>query len=162
MHKIPFLWEFHKTHHSARVLTPVTLYRTHPIESAMATVRNSLSTGVSIGFFIFLFNSKYTLFTVLGVNLFGFVFNFLGSNLRHSHIPISFGFMEHIFISPKQHQLHHSKNPKHYDKNFGVSLSIWDALCRSRVFSREHNEKIRVGVTGEHRQTIKKVLLRLN
>lgn len=32
LHKIPFLWEFHKVHHSASVLTPFTIYRSHPIE----------------------------------------------------------------------------------------------------------------------------------
>ncbi|MCC6138396.1 MAG: sterol desaturase family protein, partial [Bdellovibrionaceae bacterium] len=126
MHRVPFLWELHKTHHSARLLTPVTLYRTHPLESAMATIRNSISTGVAVGLFIFFFNSRYSLFTVFSVNVFGFVFNLLGSNLRHSHIPMGFGYLEYIFISPKQHQIHHSTNPKHFNKNYGVSLSFWD------------------------------------
>ena len=31
LHTIPFLWEFHKVHHSAKVLTPVTFYRVHPV-----------------------------------------------------------------------------------------------------------------------------------
>ena len=30
-HKIPWLWEFHKIHHSAEVLTPVTALRVHPV-----------------------------------------------------------------------------------------------------------------------------------
>lgn len=160
MHKTPWLWELHKTHHSARLLTPVTLYRTHPIESAMATVRNSISTGVAVGMFIFLFNSRYSLFTVLSVNVFGFVFNLLGANLRHSHIPISFGFIEHIFISPKQHQIHHSTNPEHYDKNFGVSLSVWDGLIGTRTFSKQVSGKLRFGVGGENRQSLRRVVFR--
>ena len=32
MHKIPFMWEFHKVHHSAEVLTPLTEWRQHPVE----------------------------------------------------------------------------------------------------------------------------------
>jgi hypothetical protein len=28
---VPFLWEFHKVHHSATVLTPVTSIRVHPV-----------------------------------------------------------------------------------------------------------------------------------
>ena len=35
LHAIPFLWEIHKVHHSAEVLTPFTLYRNHPIESML-------------------------------------------------------------------------------------------------------------------------------
>ncbi len=31
-HKVPFLWEFHKVHHSAKVLTPLTDFRAHPVE----------------------------------------------------------------------------------------------------------------------------------
>lgn len=160
MHRSKILWEFHKTHHSARLLTPVTLYRAHPVESAMATVRNSISTGVSVGLFIFLFNSQYSLFTVFSVNIFGFVFNLLGSNLRHSHIPISFGLLEHIFISPKQHQIHHSTNPKHFDSNFGVSLSLWDGLIGTRYFSRDAQEKLRFGLHEENRHNFSRIVLR--
>jgi sterol desaturase/sphingolipid hydroxylase (fatty acid hydroxylase superfamily) len=136
MHKIPWLWKFHKTHHSATTLTPLTLYRTHPIESAIATVRNSFSLSIATSFFVFLFQSELTMVTLFGVNFFGFLFNLLGSNLRHSHIPISFGALENIFISPKQHQIHHSADPAHFDKNFGVSLSIWDILFKSHLKSK--------------------------
>lgn len=160
MHRSKFLWELHKTHHSARLLTPVTLYRTHPIESAMATVRNSISTGVSVGLFIFLFNSQYSLFTVFSVNIFGFAFNLLGSNLRHSHIPISFGWLERIFISPKQHQIHHSTNPKHFDSNFGVSLSFWDGLIGTRYYSRDAKDKLRFGLSEENRHSFARIVLR--
>lgn len=157
MHKIPILWKLHKTHHSAKILTPLSLYRIHPLESAMATVRNSLSTGVSIGLFIFLFNSQFSIVTVFGINLFGFLFNFLGSNLRHSHIPVSFGWLEWIFISPKQHQIHHSTNPLYYDKNFGVSLTLWDGLLGSLVRSQAVEGKLSFGLKN-HRQTLKKTL----
>lgn len=137
MHKIPWLWKLHQTHHSARVLTPITLYRAHPIESAIATVRNSFSLGVSTGVFIFLFESRFNVFTFFGVNVFGFMFNLLGSNLRHSHIPLGFGPLEKIFISPKMHQIHHSTQEIHFDKNFGVSLSIWDRLFKCLIYSHE-------------------------
>ena len=145
MHRIPWLWKFHSTHHSATTLTPITLYRTHPVESAIATVRNSLSLGVATGLFVFLFQSQLTMTTILGVNFFGFAFNLLGSNLRHSHIGFSFGPLERIFISPKQHQIHHSTNPEHFDRNFGVSLSIWDQLFSTYV-SAKNVKKLRFGL----------------
>ena len=37
LHKIPALWEFHKFHHSAEHLTPLTVTRTHPIEGPVTT-----------------------------------------------------------------------------------------------------------------------------
>ena len=33
-----------------------------------------------------------------------------------------------MFLSPHYHQLHHSVDPNHYDRNFGQVLSIWDRL----------------------------------
>lgn len=148
MHKVSWLWPYHSVHHSARVLTPITLYRTHPVEAAMAAVRNSISLGVSTGVFIFLFESRFTLVTFFGVNLFGQLFNFLGSNLRHSHVPLTFGIFERVFISPKQHQIHHSRALEDRDKNFGVSLSVWDAMFGSLVLSRERSRSLSFGVDG--------------
>lgn len=136
MHKIPFLWTIHRTHHSADVLTPITLFRIHPLESMIASFRNSLSFGVTAGLFMFLISGQVHFMTVLGVNIFGFVFNLISGNLRHSQIPISFGVLEYIFISPKQHQIHHSNEERHFDKNFGVALSIWDLLFGSFLHSK--------------------------
>src|SRR5262245_59237486 len=42
-HRIPLLWEFHKVHHSAEVLTPVTRYRVHPIEDMLENLASLLT-----------------------------------------------------------------------------------------------------------------------
>ena len=65
-----------------------------------------------------------------------FIFSLLGSNLRHSHIPLAyFRALEKWFISPKQHQIHHSK--KYFNKNFGGYLSIWDSVFGTLKLSPE-------------------------
>ena len=33
-HEIPFLWEFHRVHHTAETLSPFTVFRVHPVELA--------------------------------------------------------------------------------------------------------------------------------
>ena len=147
MHKVGWMWQLHKTHHSAEVLTPITLFRTHPLESLQGTLRNALSFGVSGGIFMFLFSGQVELTTLLGVNIFGFLFNSLTGNLRHSQIPISFGWFENIFISPKQHQIHHSNQPLHFNKNFGVALSCWDKMFGSYLRS-DHQQIHGYGVKG--------------
>lgn len=153
MHKVPFLWQIHSTHHSARIMTPLTLFRNHPAESAIATLRNSLSLGVSTGLFVFLFEAQLTVLTILGVNVFGFLFNLLGANLRHSHVPLRFpAWLEKIFISPVQHQIHHSLNPAHFDKNLGVSLAIWDHLAGSWLASSQAG-RLKFGLSNRRRQT---------
>jgi len=49
LHTIPLLWKFHKIHHSAKVLTPITFYRIHPIENLLFGVRYALSIGIVTG-----------------------------------------------------------------------------------------------------------------
>ncbi len=158
MHKFEWMWQLHKTHHSAEVLTPLTLFRTHPLESLQASFRNALSFGVSGGVFMFLFSGQFELITLLEVNIFGFLFNTFTGNLRHSQIPMSLGPLEHILISPKQHQIHHSNLPEHFNKNFGVALSIWDKVFGT--FLKSDQEIIKgYGVQGLDGQSFKAQLL---
>lgn len=136
LHTIPFLWEFHKVHHSAKVLTPFTFYRVHPVENFLFGLRYSLSAGVVTGVFIYFFGAKINIHMILGVNIFLFIFSLIGSNLRHSHVPFSYGkFLEKVFMSPKQHQIHHSK--KYFNKNYGGYISIWDRIFGSFKYSHE-------------------------
>jgi len=147
LHTIPFLWEFHKVHHSAKVLNPLTFYRVHPVENILFGFRYSLSIGLVTGIFIYFFGSKIGLYEVLGANVFIFVFSLFGSNLRHSHIPLSyFKSLEKWLISPKQHQIHHSK--KHFDKNFGGYLAIWDRVFGTLKLSHEV-KVLRFGLKNE-------------
>ena len=126
-HEVPFLWEFHQVHHSAEVMTPLTLYRSHPVENLLSVLRGVIVTGVVTGLFFYLFGTRAVQAQVLGVNILGLLFNMLGANLRHSHVWISYGsFFERILISPAQHQIHHSDHPKHRGANYGSCLAVWD------------------------------------
>lgn len=131
MHKTSFLRKLHSVHHSAVVLTPLTLFRAHPMEALLAGFRNTLSLGVVIALFSFVSNVPVSVVDILGVNIFGFLFNAIGGNLRHSPVPLSFGPFEYLFISPRMHQVHHSNDPKHFNKNYGVALTLWDHLAGS-------------------------------
>jgi len=146
MHKWPILWSLHKVHHSATTLTPLTIYRTHPLEGVIFTLRGSFTQGISISTFVFFFGNNVDLITIIGVNIFVFCFNVAGANLRHSHIGIQYWkWLEYILISPAQHQLHHSVAQEHYDKNFGATLAIWDWIFGSLNHS-ENTETLSLGV----------------
>ena len=137
-HRLPILWQFHQVHHSAEVMTPLTLYRSHPIENLFFIARGTLVTGLITGLFFYLFGTRAIQYQVLGVNALGLLFNMLGANLRHSHVWISYGkIVEHVFLSPAQHQLHHSIHTHHYDSNYGSCLSIWDWLGGSLQLAKE-------------------------
>ncbi|MEC7210467.1 MAG: sterol desaturase family protein [Pseudomonadota bacterium] len=148
LHRIPVLWAFHKFHHSAETLTPLTVTRTHPVEGLIFTARSAVVQGVSIAGFIFLFGNQVDLLTIFGVNIFVIIFHGLGSNLRHSHIPIRYPlFIERFLMSPAQHQLHHSEAEHHFDRNFGVALSVWDRMLGS--FHHSVDEKVSFGIGRE-------------
>ncbi|MGB0734326.1 MAG: sterol desaturase family protein, partial [Pontibacterium sp.] len=152
MHRVPMLWAFHKVHHSARRLTPLTVLRTHPVEGLLFTLRSVFVQGVSIGVFVFFFGDQVSLITVLGVNLAVFIFNVAGSNLRHSHIALRYGQrVERWLISPAQHQIHHSIERRHFDRNFGAVLAIWDRMGGSLYLSSA-NESLRFGLSKRIKQ----------
>jgi sterol desaturase/sphingolipid hydroxylase (fatty acid hydroxylase superfamily) len=133
LHTIPLLWRFHRVHHSARVLNPLTFYRVHPVENILFAFRYALSAGVVSGVFIFLFGS-IEMIDLLGVNAFVVMFMALGSNLRHSHVALGFpAWIERFVSSPAQHQLHHANATM--DKNYGGALSVWDALFGTLALS---------------------------
>ena len=138
MHRVPILWHVHQLHHTATVLTPFTVHRTHPLESLINSSRAVVSLGLVSGVFVWLFGHGLQVWDILGVNALGFVMTLAGSNLRHSHIPLHFGLVERLLISPAQHQLHHSIDHKH--PNLGSFLSCWDRLCGSWVAGKEARE----------------------
>ena len=128
MHDMPWLWELHKVHHSAEVLTPLTLYRTHPVESLLFGLRGVVVTGVVTALFFWAFRRNAVELELLGINVIGFVFNLVGANLRHSHVWWPWGRLERWLMSPAQHQMHHGVDVT-TSVNLGTWLSLWDRLA---------------------------------
>ncbi len=127
-HKVPLLWEFHKVHHSAEALTPMTGFREHPIDQGFNQTLRYVFLGVYMGIFSYLIDQEIEAISVAGVLISTFLYR-LTINLRHSHIWISYGWhLNHIFCSPAMHQIHHSKQPEHIDKNLAIIFSFWDYL----------------------------------
>ena len=151
LHKTPILWEFHKVHHSATTMNPMTQYRIHPVELILNNVRGIMGFGLVTGVFDYYSNHELDTIVFIGANIFTFLFMFFGANLRHSHVKLKYpNFLEYIFISPYQHQIHHSINKDHYDKNMGSKLAIWDFIFGTLILSKE-TSRIRFGVAGNQR-----------
>jgi sterol desaturase/sphingolipid hydroxylase (fatty acid hydroxylase superfamily) len=56
--------------------------------------------------------------------------------------------IEHVLNSPAQHQIHHSDAPKHFNKNFGINLSLWDWMFGTLYVTTPQPEALRFG-TGD-------------
>jgi sterol desaturase/sphingolipid hydroxylase (fatty acid hydroxylase superfamily) len=160
-HRVPILWEFHKVHHSAEIMTPLTYIRNHPFDIWMENLVRLLALFLASAVFLYLYPTNRGQIIVGGVDLFAFLTYLLGANLHHSHIWISFGRFERFFISPAQHQIHHSNDPKHYDRNFGSMIAFWDWIFGSLYMVRGR-ENVKFGLSGkdhEEYSTLKGLLL---
>ena len=149
-HHVAPLWEFHKVHHSAEVLTPVTVYRMHPIDDLLTGSIAGITMGLIIGLFQTLYQEGISWYVVGSLNVGLLAFYLLGYNLRHSHIWLSYNpKISHIFISPAQHQIHHSSHPTHFSKNLGFIFAFWDWIFGTLYVPIKH-ETIRYGVANEN------------
>jgi sterol desaturase/sphingolipid hydroxylase (fatty acid hydroxylase superfamily) len=146
MHKVPLLWVFHEVHHSAEVLTPVTVHRVHPVEDLVNALIGSVIFAAGAATYSGLSSKDVGLATIFGVNVLYFLFYVCAFQLRHSHVWLSYGpVLSRILISPAQHQIHHSVEDKHWNKNFGFTLAFWDLLFGSLYVPRSR-ETLRVGL----------------
>jgi sterol desaturase/sphingolipid hydroxylase (fatty acid hydroxylase superfamily) len=125
-HKVPHLWAFHKVHHSAEVLTPVTVARVHPVDKVLEGAFIAVLAGITTGVFEYGSRHEMTLVLILGESAVRFFFNIL-FNLRHSHIWMPYPrLLSHVFTSPAMHIVHHSAADRHRDTNFAAYFGLWD------------------------------------
>ncbi|MEM7303752.1 MAG: sterol desaturase family protein [Pseudomonadota bacterium] len=145
-HKVPFFWEFHKVHHSAEVLTPITVQRMHPVDVLVNNIVPAIVLGVCNGVFYYLYAGPVAAFSILGLNALYFLMLMIGYHLRHSHVWVMYPkpFREHI-SSPALHHIHHSNDPRHYDKNFARTFTIWDRIAGT-LYIPEEEEKLVFGL----------------
>ncbi|MBO9403154.1 sterol desaturase family protein [Shimia sp. R9_3] len=155
-HKIPVLWEFHKIHHSAEHLNFATAERHHPLDAVFFLTGTISAAALVNGVFVGLFGDQLTVYQLGGANVIFFGSNLIGGVLRHSPAWVSYGpRIEKWLISPAMHQIHHSSDPKHWDKNMGGGLAIWDRMGGT-LYVPKGREELDFGI-GEETQDYRTV-----
>jgi len=146
-HKVPVLWEFHKLHHVPDVLNPATNFRVHPVDSVVIGSCIALAVGVTDAVFIVLFGPDIRVFEIAGTNaLFLPVFALV--SFRHSHVWIPFSpNVSRWLSSPAMHQIHHSVDERHWDKNLCQIFSCIDRAMGTLYVPTEKEELV-FGVPG--------------
>jgi sterol desaturase/sphingolipid hydroxylase (fatty acid hydroxylase superfamily) len=145
-HKVPFLWEFHKVHHSAEVLTPVTNFRVHPVYALIFANILAASAAIANGFGHYLFGDTAYQYAFSDTNLILVLFIHTYVHLQHSHVWMPFtGWLGRVLISPAHHQIHHSGEPKHFNKNFGSCLALWDWMFGTLYVPAKEREPLTFG-----------------
>ena len=75
---------------------------------------------------------------------------FIHAYVQHSHMWIAFrGVLGRIFVSPAHHQVHHWANPKHFNKNFGSCLALWDWMFGTLYAPEKTREPLTFGFPGQ-------------
>jgi len=116
LHRVPWLWEFHKVHHSVEQMGFAAHLRYHWMETI---VYKSI---------------QYIPLAMIGLGIQDFfivhIISVAIGHLNHSNLNISWGPLKYILNSPKMHIWHHAKELPSgtYGVNFGISLSVWDYL----------------------------------
>ncbi|MGJ8657781.1 MAG: sterol desaturase family protein [Akkermansiaceae bacterium] len=125
LHRVPWLWEFHKVHHSVEQMGFAAHLRYHWMENVVYRVIEYIPLAL-IGFGIENFIIVHIFTIIIG-------------HFNHSNIRVPLGPLKYIFNNPQMHIWHHARKlPKNhrYGMNFGLSLSIWDYLFRSAYIPR--------------------------
>lgn len=146
LHDVPLLWEFHKVHHSAEVLTPMTSYRAHPVDLLLMAWGGAIVTGLVTWAFNRISGGAIAFYSFLGIHALLWISNLIG-NLRHSPVWLSYGpAVGRWLISPAHHQLHHSCEPRHLGRNRGFELAVWDRLYGTLYVPPVKPETFRMGL----------------
>ena len=156
-HRVPILWEFHKVHHAAEVLTPITNFRNHPLETAFMGLVMGVPTGLVTGVAVYRYGVSPVGVTLLGAGLMTFIFSITG-NLRHSHVWLSYGpILSKFLCSPAMHQVHHSAAERHWDTNIALYFSLWDRLTGT-IYIPEEKEALEWGLGAEEHKEFNSLL----
>ncbi|MEM7658120.1 MAG: sterol desaturase family protein, partial [Bacteroidota bacterium] len=112
-HEINFLWAAHIVHHSSEEMNITNVFRV----SAFAVINRSF-------FWIWMplmgFSPEMTTSAIVFIGLFQFV--------THTRLVKKLGVLERFMVTPSHHRVHHGRNEKYLDKNYGHVFIIWDKM----------------------------------
>ena len=133
-HEMPFLWRFHRVHHSDLNMDVSTATRFHFGELL-------ISAAIKISLIYFLGAD------VIGVVIFESLL-VLAAQFQHSSLKVSKRFEVYywtLFVPPSMHRIHHSVVIKERNTNYGTIFSLWDRFLGT-MLSQVDQDRIKIGV----------------
>ena len=139
-HKIPFVWRFHRMHHTDRDLDVTTAVRFHPFQ------------------IIFSMFIKITSIYILGASAIAvIIFEIMLNGMamfNHANLRIPFrieNILRKFIVTPDLHRIHHSIYIDEHNKNFGFSLSIWDKIFKCYLDQpRDGHKDMKLGLKWQN------------
>jgi sterol desaturase/sphingolipid hydroxylase (fatty acid hydroxylase superfamily) len=128
LHRVNWMWEFHKVHHSVEEMGFAAHLRYHWAETLI-----------------------YRFFEYIPLSMIGFgiqdfiivhIFTIAIGHFNHSNINVPLGLFKYIFNNPQMHIWHHAEHiPRKYGVNFGISLSLWDYIFKTDYIPKEGRDE---------------------
>ena len=143
-HKTPLFWSLHKVHHSAEALSPFTAARGHPIDTLLGGSISFVWRTLVVGVALYVTGGAFTPIALTILGLLGMA-TLIQDALNHSHVPLSYGWFNRLWVGPLFHHVHHSADLKHRDKNFGGGVPVWDWLFGT-MYLPDPDEALRLGL----------------
>ncbi len=120
LHRVPWMWEFHKVHHSVKEMGFAAHLRFHWMETIFYKTIQYIPLAM-IGFGI----DDFFIIHIIAVTI---------GHLNHANLSWNYGALKYIINNPNMHIWHHAKalpeNHK-YGVNYGISLSVWDYIFKT-------------------------------
>lgn len=119
-HMIPFLWRFHRVHHSDPRMDVTTSLRFHPGEIILSTLAR-LAVVNLIGMEIW----HLALYELIATPIIAF---------HHSNVAMPRRLddaLRWLIVTPWMHWVHHSRRREETNSNYASLLSVWDRVFRS-------------------------------
>ena len=136
LHRVDFLWNFHKVHHSVKEMGFSAHLRYHWMEPVVYKSILYIPLAIIGGF-----DAQHVAFI--------YFFNIVIGHLNHANLGWNYGPLKYILNSPKMHIWHHAKElPVRSGVNFGLTLSIWDYLFKTNYIPHSGKD-IELGFEGD-------------
>jgi sterol desaturase/sphingolipid hydroxylase (fatty acid hydroxylase superfamily) len=129
LHRVPFLWTFHKVHHAITTMDFVGSFRFHWAEILVYKTAQWLPLAL-------LGTSGEAAFVVA-------VFGTFWGDLNHANLNVGLGPLGTVLNSPRMHLWHHDASDEGgVAKNFGIVLSLWDFLFGTVFWPRDRSPQV--------------------
>ena len=132
-HEINFLWATHVTHHNSTQFNLSTAFR------------QSWTQGIKIIFYLPVSLLGFHPVVFYLVHQLALLYNFAVHTKSIKKLPKWYSY---IFVTPSHHKVHHARNYKYLDKNYGSALIIWDRIFKT-FQELDENEKPEFGILDQ-------------
>jgi len=130
LHRVPWMWKFHKVHHSVEEMGFAAHLRFHWMETIIYKT------------------CQYIPLAMIGVSIEDFFIVHMIAlsigHLNHANLNLTYGPFKYLLNNPVMHLWHHAKQlpAGSYGVNYGISLSLWDYLFKTNYIPKRNADVV--------------------